>query len=146
MNLINDKKYAIVMLIFSLIYCFSAYSLDATFDPTLEKFYPFALAVVMVGLSVALFIFPSVHSVTWPRGGNLMKICITFAAILIYCFVLHAVGFLISASVLMGTCMWVFEAKRKWIIPTSIISTISFYVVFDRILGLNLPAGILDFF
>jgi hypothetical protein len=41
--------------------------------------------------------------------------------------------------------MWVFEAKRKWIAPVSIITAVSFYVVFDRLLGLNLPAGLLDF-
>jgi hypothetical protein len=42
--------------------------------------------------------------------------------------------------------MWVFEAKVKWIVPVSVITAIVFYVVFDRLLGLNLPAGILNFF
>jgi hypothetical protein len=63
----------------------------------------------------------------------------------VYCFVLHKIGFIISASVLMGICMWVFEGKRKWIIPVSIVTAISFYIVFDRLLGLNLPAGVLSF-
>jgi len=42
--------------------------------------------------------------------------------------------------------MWVFEANRKWIVPVSIIVAVSFYIIFDRLLGLNLPAGILNFF
>ena len=69
----------------------------------------------------------------------------TFLSILLYSLVLQAIGFIIAASILMGICMWVFEAKHKWIVPVSIISSISFYIVFDRLLGLNLPVGLLSF-
>jgi putative tricarboxylic transport membrane protein len=137
MKLVADRKYAIVMLVVSLIYCASALSLDTDLNPVNEKFYPFVLSVLMIISSIALL--------TWPKGRNVQKIGITFGAILVYCFVLQKVGFIISASVLMGICMWVFEAKRKWIAPVSIITAVSFYVVFDRLLGLNLPAGLLDF-
>ena len=146
MNLVADRKYAIVMLVFSIIYGAAAFILDADFDPVNEKFYPFVLSILMIVSSVALFIWPSPHTTSWPRGRNVRKIGITFCAILGYCFVLHKIGFIISASVLMGICMWVFEAKRKWIAPVSIATAIIFYIVFDRLLGLNLPAGILNFF
>ena len=146
MGLIADRKYAIVMLVFSIIYCVSALSLDADFDPVNEKFYPFVLSVLMILSSLGLFIWPSPHTTSWPKGRNVQKIGLTFCAILVYCFVLHKIGFIISASVLMGICMWVFEGKRKWIAPVSIVTAIVFYIVFDRLLGLNLPAGLLNFF
>jgi putative tricarboxylic transport membrane protein len=145
MKLTADRKYAIVMLVMSVIYCASALSLDADFDPVNEKFYPFILSVLMIVSSIGLFIWPSAHATSWPKGINVRKIGITFGAILVYCLVLQKVGFIITASVLMGICMWVFEAKRKWIAPVAIITAISFYVVFDRLLGLNLPAGLLNF-
>jgi putative tricarboxylic transport membrane protein len=134
-----------VMLILSIIYCASALSLDADFNPVNEKFYPFVLSVLMIVSSIGLFIWPSAHTNSWPKGRNVKKIGITFCAILVFCFVLQKIGFIISASVLMGICMWVFEAKRKWIAPVSIVTAISFYIVFDRLLGLNLPAGVLSF-
>lgn len=146
MKLIADRKDAIAMLIISMVYCYCAFSLDADFSPTQEKYYPFALSIVMVVLSLGLLVRPSMHTISWPKGKNLTKIALTFCAILAYSLVLHKIGFLISASVLMGICMWVFEADRKWIVPVSVIVAISFYVIFDRILGLNLPAGILNFF
>ncbi len=146
MNLIADRKYAIVMLVLSIIYCAAALSLDADFNPVNEKFYPFVLSVLMILSSIGLFIWPSPHTTWWPHGRNVQKIGITFCAILLYCFVLQKIGFIISASLLMGICMWVFEAKRKLIVPVSIVTAISFYVVFDRLLGLNLPAGLLNFF
>ncbi len=146
MNLINDRKYAIAMLIISMVYCYSAFSLDAEFNPTQEKYYPFVLSIAMIILSLGLLVWPSVHTTSWPNGKNLRKIGLTFGAILVYSLVLHKVGFLISAGVLMGICMWVFDANRKWIVPVSIIVVISFYILFDRLLGLNLPAGILNFF
>jgi hypothetical protein len=146
MGLTADRKYALVMLVLSSIYCASALSLDADFNAVNEKFYPFVLSVIMIIASIGLFIWPSPHTTSWPRGRNVQKIGITFGAILVYCFVLHKIGFIISASVLMGVCMWVFESKRKWIAPVSIAATISFYVVFDQLLGLNLPAGLLNFF
>ncbi len=146
MNLIADRKYAIVMLVFSIGYAVAAFSLDADFDPVNEKFYPFVLSVLMILSSIGLLIWPSPHTTSWPKGRNVKKIGITFGAILVYCFVLHKIGFIISASVLMGICMWVFEARRKWIAPVSIVTAIIFYIVFDRLLGLNLPAGLLNFF
>lgn len=145
MKLIADRKYAIVMLVLSVIYCASALSLDADFNPVDEKFYPFVLSVLMIVSSIGLLIWPSAHTTSWPKGRNIRKIGITFCAILVYCLVLQKVGFIIAASVLMGICMWVFEAQRKWIAPVAIITAISFYVVFDRLLGLNLPAGLLNF-
>ena len=146
MKLIADRKYAIVMLVLSIIYCAAALSLDADFNPVNEKFYPFVLSVLMIVSSIGLFIWPSPHTTSWPKGRNVLKIGITFCAILVYCFVLQKIGFIISASVLMGICMWVFEAERKWIAPVSIVTAVSFYIVFDRLLELNLPAGLLNFF
>ena len=134
-----------VMLVLSIIYCTSALSLDADFNPVNEKFYPFVLSVLMIVSSIGLFIWHSPQTTSWPKGRNVKKIGVTFCAILVYCFVLQKIGFIISAGVLMGICMWVFEAKRKWIVPVSIVSAISFYDVFDRLLGLNLPAGLLNF-
>jgi hypothetical protein len=145
MNLIADRKYAVVMLVLSIIYCASAFSLDTDFNAVNEKFYPFVLSVLMIVSSIGLLIWPSPHTTSWPRGRNVQKISLTFCAILVYCFILHKIGFIISASVLMGICMWVFEAKRKWMVPVSIVTAISFYIIFDRLLGLNLPAGLLSF-
>ena len=145
MKFLSDRKYAIAMLSFSMAYCYFAVSLEADFDPTKEKYFPFSLSVIMITLSVLLFFLPSQHTTSWPKGRQWLKIGLLMGAILLYSLFLGHVGFLISASLLMGVCMWGFGARRKWIVPVSIIVTISFYIIFDRILGLNLPAGILKF-
>ena len=145
MKFLSDRKYAIAMLSFSMAYCYFAVSIEADFDPTKEKYFPFILSVIMITLSVLLFFLPSQHTTSWPKGRQWLKIGLLMGAILLYSLFLGHVGFLISASLLMGVCMWGFGARRKWIVPVSIIVTISFYIIFDRILGLNLPAGILKF-
>ena len=145
MKFLSDRKYAIAMLSFSMAYCYFTVSLEADFDPTKEKYFPFILSVIMITLSVLLFFLPSQHTTSWPKGRQWLKIGLLTGAILLYSLFLGHVGFLISASLLMGVCMWGFGARRKWIAPVSIIVTISFYIIFDRILGLNLPAGILKF-
>lgn len=146
MNILEDRKYALIMLFLSMIYSISAYNLDADFNPTNEKFYSFALGISMILLSVTLMIWPTQQKTTWPNLKSLHKIGITICTILIYSLVLHKIGFLICASFLMGICMWVFSAKQKYIVPVSISVAIIFYVIFDRLLGLNLPAGLLNFF
>lgn len=132
------------MLALSVTYGVSALLLDADLDPVNEKFYPLVLSVLMVASSVGLFVWPSEHTAKWPEWRNVQKIAVTFAAILVYSLVLETVGFIIAATVLMGVCMWVFEATTKWIAPVSVLSSVGFYIVFDRLLGLNLPLGILD--
>ena len=141
----SDRKYAIAMLMLSVVYFSSAWSLDADLDPVHEKFYPLVLSVIMILLSIALMIWPSEHSTTWPGWKNFRKIAIVSGAILVYALVLQEVGFLVSASILMAICMWIFEAEGKWIAPVSIATAIGFYLVFDRLLGLNLPAGVFRF-
>ena len=145
MTFLSDKKYAIAMLIFSMAYCYFAVSLEADLDPTKEKYYPFFLSVAMIALSVLLFFLPSGHTTSWPQGRQWLKIGLLICAIFLYSLFLADIGFLISASLLMAVCMWGFGAKWKWIAPVSVTVSISFYIIFDRILGLNLPAGLLKF-
>ena len=145
MKFLADKKYAIAMLLFSMAYCYFTVSLEADFDPTREKYFPFILSVGMITLSVLLFFLPSRHTTSWPKDKQWLKIGLLIGAILFYSLFLSYVGFLISASLLMAVCMWEFGAKGKWIAPVSVIVAISFYIIFDRILGLNLPPGILNF-
>ena len=145
MKFIPDKKHAIAMLLFSMAYCYFAVSLEADFDPTKEKYFPFILSVIMITLSVLLFFLPSQHTTSWPKGQLWLKIGLLTGAILFYSLFLNYVGFLISASLLMAVCMWGFGAKGKWIAPVSVTVAISFYIIFDRILELNLPPGILNF-
>jgi hypothetical protein len=57
MKFLSDKKYAIAMLFFSMAYCYFTVSLEAGFDPTKEKYFPFILSVAMIILSVLLFFF-----------------------------------------------------------------------------------------
>jgi putative tricarboxylic transport membrane protein len=133
------------MLILSVVYCVSAYTLDADFDPTHEKFYPLCLSVSMVVLSLVLLIRPVKEETGWPKGKNLIKIGVTLCAILLYSLLLQSIGFLLCTVVFMGLCMWVFEAERNWILPVSLCVTVLFYIVFDRLLGLTLPSGLLTF-
>ena len=113
MKFIPDKKYAIAMLLFSMAYCYFTVSLEADFDPTREKYFPFILSVAMITLSVLLFFFPSRHTTSWPKDRQWLKIGLLIGAILFYSLFLSYVGFLISASLLMAVCMWEFGAKRK---------------------------------
>lgn len=133
------------MLLFGMGYCYLATSLETDFDPVNEKYYPFVLSAIMIGLSVLLIVFPSKHAATWPDRRQVWKIAFLIGVVFVYSLALAHIGFLILASVLMAVCMWLFGAKPKWIAPISVMVSVSFYIVFDRLLGLNLPAGMLDF-
>ena len=69
MNLIPDRKYAIVMLVLSIIYCAAALLLDADFNPVNEKFYPFVLSVLMIISSIGLVhLALATHDCHGPKG------------------------------------------------------------------------------
>jgi putative tricarboxylic transport membrane protein len=82
-----------------------------------------------------------------PERIHPRRIVSVIAANMIYIFVLESIGYLLSTFGLLCFLFQVYE-KRKWGSIAGGAAAISFltYVVFSRLLQLNLPKGLIRFF
>jgi putative tricarboxylic transport membrane protein len=82
-----------------------------------------------------------------PERIHPRRIISVIAANMIYIFVLESIGYLLSTFGLLCFLFQVYE-KRKWGSIAGGAAAISFltYVVFSRLLQLNLPKGLIRFF
>ncbi len=65
----------------------------------------------------------------------------------LYVAILERVGYVISTIMLSVVILRILETKSWWVLAgVSLILSIGSYVVFDRLLGVTLPSGILKSF
>ena len=76
----------------------------------------------------------------WPR------VIYVTAALLLYTFLLKTVGFVLMTLLLLVFLLRGIE-PQKWrlVIGFSILAAVGSYVIFDRVLQVSLPSGILGF-
>lgn len=108
-------------------------------------FFPFLGGIVLVLLS-GILLFQA-----WHRGrgepqalGKLWGPATVILGLIAYVATLDSVGYLITTTILSAIVLRVLETKSLWVlIVTSLILAIGSYIIFDRLLGVPLPSGIL---
>lgn len=117
-----------------------------------SAFFPIVLAALLAILAVLLAFKArsapkagnQAHAVDlsqdWARAGAAL------ASLCVFALVLEALGFLLSAFLLMAVLLRAVEARR-WpnIFLIALVAALFSYVVFSKVLGLPLPAGLLGF-
>ncbi|MDI7258557.1 MAG: tripartite tricarboxylate transporter TctB family protein [Thermodesulfobacteriota bacterium] len=108
-------------------------------------FFPFLGGIVLVLLS-GILLFQA-----WHRGrgepqalGKLWGPATVILGLIAYVATLDSVGYLITITMLSAIVLRVLQTKSLWVLTvTSLILAISSYILFDRLLGVPLPSGIL---
>lgn len=108
-------------------------------------FFPFLGGISLVLLS-GILLFQA-----WHRGsgepqalGKLWGPAIVILGLIAYVATLDSIGYLITTTMLSAIVLRTLETKSLWVLTvTSLILSIGSYIVFDRLLGVPLPGGIL---
>jgi putative tricarboxylic transport membrane protein len=109
-------------------------------------FFPFLGGVVITILSMVLF------SQAW-RGksagsqmfGDLWRPAFLILGLFFYISVLDFLGYILSTTILCAIVLRIMDTKRWWVlIGVSLILSIGTYGLFDRLLSMPLPCGILE--
>ncbi|MBI3067595.1 MAG: tripartite tricarboxylate transporter TctB family protein [Betaproteobacteria bacterium] len=112
-------------------------------------FFPFWLGLVVIALGLALL----VKSAFRPTNGEelalpgryaVRQMFLVMASFFGFVFLAEPVGFLLGIGLLF-LFLLVFVERRGWkfSLAVSVVSTLAFWVVFDRALQLQLPRGLL---
>lgn len=112
-------------------------------DPLGPSAFPIVLAIPLALLSIYLIVRPD-PSTTWITGQPLVRQLVSVAVLVSYSFVLEPLGFLLAtfvALVLLGLMM---GARLGRAALTAVVTSVALYILFDRLLGLPLPVGVLS--
>lgn len=142
----SDRIVGIGLFILAVAYGLQARGFETAIitDPLGPSAFPLLLAVALGVASLYLIVRPEAGP-QWPRRWVLMHLAIAVVVLIGYAFVLVPIGF-IAATFLVLTLLAVQLGSR--IAPSAlmgILASVGLYVIFDRLLGLPLPAGTLLF-
>ncbi len=109
-------------------------------------FFPFTAGAILVILCAILLIKAfSGHSEGAEAFGELWRPVILIVGLLTYSLVLDVLGYVIATIILSAVVLRVLDTKTWWkLAAISFLLSIGTYLLFDRLLDVSLPPGILS--
>ena len=113
----------------------------------LPGFFPFWDGLLLIVLSV-LYLF---HVWSGREGesqafGRLGGLALVIGTLVLYVAALEMLGYIITTACLCAVVLKVLETKPRLIVLVSLVLPVASYLIFDRLLGVMLPAGLLTLF
>lgn len=107
-------------------------------------FFPFIDGIVLIALS-ALFLFQVLRGRAGdsPAFGKVGGPAIVVLALILYVAALETLGYVITTAILSAVVMRVMETKPGTLVLVSLILSVVSYLLFDRLLGVTLPPGLI---
>jgi len=148
-----DLITAIVLLLFSAFVIWESSGMDlyVEFAPG-YGFLPFWLGILMAILSILLFVDawrrPAARDepAPFPSRQALINIVLILIGLGMYAFLMEIAGYILDTVLLVLLLLGVVE-KEKWAttLIVAVVITAALYVIFQVLLGVNLPKGIFGF-
>ena len=110
-------------------------------------FFPFWGGLILIALS-ALFLFQAWGGRAGESHafGRLGGPVVVVLALILYVAAMEKVGYVITTALLSAVVLKVLETKPQAIVLVSLILPVASYLLFDRLLGVTLPLGLLSAF
>ncbi len=110
-------------------------------------FFPFWDGVILIALS-ALFLFKAWGGRAGESHafGRLGGPAVVVLALILYVAAMETVGYVITTTLLAAVVLNVLETKPRVLVPMSLALAVGSYLLFDRLLGVTLPLGLLAAF
>jgi putative tricarboxylic transport membrane protein len=110
-------------------------------------FFPFFDGIILIVLS-ALFLFQAWRGKTGdsPAFGKVGGPAIVVLTLILYAATLETLGYIITTAILSAVVLRVMETKPLVLVLVSLILAVVSYLLFDRLLGVTLPPGLMAAF
>jgi putative tricarboxylic transport membrane protein len=142
---VSDRVAGLVLLALAVAYGITASGYQAMIgDPLGPAVFPIVLAIPLGLLSAYLIIRPD-REPAWPKGPALPKQLLAIVAFVAYAYLLEPLGFVLStflAVVVLGSLL---GASLRQAGAAGVGIAVVLFVLFDNLLGLPLPPGLLGF-
>lgn len=147
-----NQKISVVLLLLSAGYLYLTFHLkEYPYVPVDSDFVPKVLGFILIGLSVLLYFDKSSETSQEKEKRKISKqdliaLMGVGALILLYIFLFELIGFVVTTALFVFTCSWTLGYRR--LISNIVVSLVfpsALYYLFNYLLQIRLPQGILPF-
>jgi putative tricarboxylic transport membrane protein len=140
---VSDRLTGLLLLALAVAYGVTASGYQAMIgDPLGPAVFPIVLAIPLGLLSLYLVVRPGPEA-DWPRGRALLKQVLALVAFVAYAYLLEPLGFLVSTFLAVVALGCLLGARLRQAAVAGAGIAVVLFVLFDSLLGLPLPAGVL---
>ncbi|MEL0623965.1 tripartite tricarboxylate transporter TctB family protein [Marinomonas arenicola] len=143
---INDRVFGILMLVFAVTYGWQATQFPIPFggsESVGPETFPIMLSIFLSISSIYLIVKPDPDE-KWAPLAMLLQLASVVVALLIFAWAIDEVGFIPSAALMVSFISWRMGASVQKGVLTGVISSVAIFVLFNYVLELALPLGILE--
>jgi putative tricarboxylic transport membrane protein len=142
---VSDRLTGLVLLALAIAYGVTASGYEAMIgDPLGPAVFPLVIAIPLGLFSLYLIVRPD-PGPDWARGRPLLMQALSVITLLLYAFLLEPLGFIVSTFVAVVVLGWLLGAKAARAGAAGLGIAVVLFVLFNNVLGLPLPAGLLSF-
>jgi putative tricarboxylic transport membrane protein len=139
----SDRLAGLVLLVLAVAYGVTASGFQSTFgDPLGPAMFPLVLAIPLGLLSLYLIARPDPEP-DWARGRILLKQALALIAFVAYAYLLEPLGFIVASVLAVAALGWLLGAKLWQSATGGLAIALVLFLLFNNLLGLPLPAGVL---
>ncbi len=146
-----ERKISIIFILLAIGYLILSYQLSPyPFVPVDSDFVPKVLGFLLIALSIILF-FNSNPKEQEEKKSNISRqdlwiLLFVTALIILYISLLEIIGFVIVSMLFIFSCSWMLGYKNfKVNAIVSLLFPVTLFYIFNYLLQINLPSGILPF-
>jgi len=144
--MMNDRILGAAALLLSLVLAWQATGMKAPFayEPLGPSAFPLMIAAIMALCGIILLCKGGGQMQANVAGANL-RIALMAGTIAAYALLFQPLGFVLSTTAMTAIIGRLFGGAWRWTVPSGLALGIGFFWLFDRVLDVVLPSGLLTF-
>lgn len=144
---LNDRVFGLILLILAVVYGYEATKFPEPFggqESVGPETFPILLSFLLGIGAIYMMVKPDPNA-KWPALSMLVELAIVCVVLMGFAWAIEPVGFIPSAAVAVGFLSWRMGASLSKAAITGVATSVFIFVIFNKVLELALPAGILGF-
>lgn len=144
---VNDRVFGMFMLILAVAYGWEATQFPVPFgggESVGPETFPIILSFVL-GISAIYMMVRPDDDQAWPAKTMLLELGMIVVAIFVFAWAIEPIGFIPAAFFVVSFLCWRMGAKVKSSLIMGLVSSVLIFLLFNYVLELALPLGLLEF-
>jgi len=141
---LTDRATGVFLLLFAVWYGYQTANFKVGFmaDPVGPKAFPIILAILLGLFSLYLIVKPDPNP-AWPAASVWLRIGLIMLTLIAYAYLIVPIGFVLATTFVMSALALIFRGPAVKSIIASLIFNLLLYGLFDVVLDLSLPGGLI---